>query len=186
MLLATLARVSREITSTSARSGKTALLAELFRAAEPDDVPIAIAYLAGRLPQGRIGIGWSLLKEPVAPAAEPSLTLGDVDAALTAFAAVAGRGAQAQRGSLVRELMASATADEQRFLTGLLTGEVRLGALDALAAEGLAAAAGAPAAAVRRAVMLGGSLVEVGRALLARGPAALAEFSLRVGRGVPP
>ncbi|MEN8651376.1 ATP-dependent DNA ligase [Streptomyces sp. 21So2-11] len=186
MLLATLARVSQEITSTSARSGKTALLAELFRAAEPDDVPIAIAYLAGRLPQGRIGIGWSLLSEPVAPATGPSLTLREMDATLTAFAAVSGRGAQAERGGLVRELMRSATAGEQRFLTGLLTGEVRQGALDALAAEGLAAAAEAPAAAVRRAVMLGGSLVEVGRALLSRGPAALAEFSLRVGRGVPP
>lgn len=186
MLLVTLARVSREIASTSARSRKTALLAELFRSAGPDDVPIVIPYLAGRLPQGRIGIGWSLLREPVAPAAEPTLTVGGVDSALTGFAGVSGPGAQARRGRLVRELMAAATDEEQRFLIGLLTGEVRQGALDALAAEGLAAAASVPAADVRRAVMLGGSLVEVGRALLARGPAALAEFSLRVGRAVPP
>lgn len=186
MLLATLARVSREIASTSARSRKTALLAELFRSAGPDDVPIVIPYLAGRLPQGRIGIGWSLLREPVAPAAEPTLTVRDVDAALTAFAGVAGRGSQAERGRLVRELMAAATEEEQRFLFGLLTGEVRQGALDALAAEGLAAAASVPAADVRRAVMLGGSLVAVGQALLAGGPAALADFSLQVGRAVPP
>ncbi|MET9508801.1 ATP-dependent DNA ligase [Streptomyces flavidovirens] len=186
MLLATLARVSLEIASTSARSRKTALLAELFRSAGPDDVPIVIPYLAGRLPQGRIGIGWSLLREPVTPADSPTLTVREVDAVLTAFAGVAGAGSQAQRARLVQELMGAATVEEQKFLFGLLTGEVRQGALDALAAEGLAAAASVPAADVRRAVMLGGSLVEVGRALLSEGPAALAEFSLQVGRAVPP
>lgn len=55
MLLHRLARVSREVAATSARSRKTALLAELFRAAEPEDVPVVIPYLAGRLPQG----GWA-------------------------------------------------------------------------------------------------------------------------------
>ncbi|MGW7053990.1 ATP-dependent DNA ligase [Streptomyces sp. NPDC054887] len=186
MLLATLARASREIASTSARSRKTALLAELFRSAGPDDVPIVIPYLAGRLPQGRIGTGWSVLREPVPPAEGPTLTVRDVDATLTAFAGVSGAGAQAERARLVRELLGAATEEEQRFLFGLLTGEVRQGALDALAAEGLAAAAAVPAAEVRRAVMLSGSLVEVGRALLAEGPGALARFRLEVGRAVPP
>lgn len=35
MLLADLARTSREVAATSARSRKTALLAELFRTTEP-------------------------------------------------------------------------------------------------------------------------------------------------------
>lgn len=52
MLLTRLADVSREVAATAARSRKIALLAELFRDAEPDDVPIVIPYLAGRLPQG--------------------------------------------------------------------------------------------------------------------------------------
>ncbi|MFJ6699041.1 ATP-dependent DNA ligase [Streptomyces sp. NPDC091272] len=186
MLLDTLARVSRDVAATSARSKKTALLAELFRAAAPEDVPIVVPYLSGRLPQGRIGIGWNLLREPVPPAAEPALTVAAVDASLTAFAAVAGRGAQTERVRLVHELMSAATREEQHFLTGLLTGEVRQGALDALAAEGLATAAGAAPADVRRAVMLGGSLTTVGRALLAEGPEALARFTLQVGRAVPP
>ncbi len=42
MLLARSAQVSREVAATSARSEKTALLAELFREAEADDVPIVI------------------------------------------------------------------------------------------------------------------------------------------------
>jgi DNA ligase-1 len=84
------------------------------------------------------------------------------------------------------ELMAACTAEEQRFLFGLLTGEVRQGALDAVAVEGLAQATGAPSADVRRAVMLAGSLQTVAQALLAEGPAALDAFRLTVGRPVLP
>ncbi|MEU6684005.1 ATP-dependent DNA ligase [Streptomyces sp. NPDC046832] len=186
MLLHRLARVSQEVAATSARSRKTALLAELFRDAEAEDVPIVIPYLAGRLPQGRIGVGWKVLSRPVAPAAEPGLTVREVDARLAELAEVSGPGSQAERTRLVGELMGAATEDEQRFLLGLLTGEVRQGALDAVAVEGLAQATGAPSADVRRAVMLAGSLQAVAEALLADGPAALERFRLTVGRPVLP
>ncbi|MEV8592227.1 ATP-dependent DNA ligase [Streptomyces sp. NPDC052012] len=186
MLLTRLARVSQEVAATSARSRKIALLAELFREAEAEDVPIVIPYLAGRLPQGRLGVGWKVLSRPVAPAAEPTLTVREVDALLTTLGKVAGPGSQAERARLVGELMGAATEDEQRFLFGLITGEVRQGALDAVAVEGLAQATGAPPDAVRRAVMLAGSLQTVAEALLAHGPEALERFRLTVGRPVLP
>ncbi|MFF4360939.1 ATP-dependent DNA ligase [Streptomyces sp. NPDC001604] len=186
MLLVRLAQVSQEVAATSARSRKIALLAELFRDAEADDVPIVIPYLAGRLPQGRLGVGWKVLSRPVAPAAEPTLTVREVDALLGELGKVSGTGSQAERARLVGELMGAATEDEQRFLLGLLTGEVRQGALDAVAVEGLAQATGAPSADVRRAVMLAGSLQTVAQALLAEGPAALDRFRLTVGRPVLP
>ncbi|MFG2372297.1 ATP-dependent DNA ligase [Streptomyces sp. NPDC048504] len=186
MLLTRLAHVSQEVAATSARSRKIALLAELFRDAEADDVPIVIPYLAGRLPQGRLGIGWKVLSRPVEPASEPTLTVREVDARLTGLGKVSGAGSQAERARLVGELMGAATADEQRFLFGLITGEVRQGALDAVAVEGLAEATGAPATDVRRAVMLAGSLQTVAEALLADGPDALDRFHLTVGRPVLP
>ncbi|WP_217143693.1 ATP-dependent DNA ligase [Streptomyces sp. AC627_RSS907] len=186
MLLARLAQVSRDVAATSARSRKTALLAELFREAEAEDVPVVIPYLAGRLPQGRIGVGWKVLSRRVEPAAEPTLTVREVDARITRLGAVSGAGAQAERTRLVGELMGAATEDEQRFLFGLLTGEVRQGALDAVAVEGLAGATGAASADVRRAVMLAGSLQTVAEALLAEGPGALDRFRLTVGRPVLP
>ncbi|WP_371551787.1 ATP-dependent DNA ligase [Streptomyces sp. NBC_00554] len=186
MLLSRLAHVSQEVAATSARSRKTALLAELFRDADADDVPIVIPYLAGRLPQGRLGIGWKILSTPVSPASEPTLTVREVDARLTELGGVSGTGSQAERARLVGELMAAATEGEQRFLYGLLAGEVRQGALDAVAVEGLAQATGAPAGDVRRAVMLAGSLQTVAQALLSHGPAALDGFRLTVGRPVLP
>lgn len=186
MLLARLAQVSQEVAATSARSKKIALLAELFREAEPEDVPIVIPYLAGRLPQGRLGVGWKVLSRPVTPATEPSLTVQDVDALFTELGKVSGTGSQAERARLVGDLMGAATKDEQRFLFGLISGEVRQGALDAVATEGLAQATAAPSADVRRAVMLAGSLQTVAEALLTDGPAALARFRLTVGRPVLP
>lgn len=186
MLLAELAQVSQAVAATSARSRKVDLLAALFRDTGPDDVPVVIPYLAGRLPQGRIGIGWRTLGGPVPPAAEATLTVTGVDAELTALAATSGPGSQALRRERLRALFGAATEDEQSFLRALLTGEVRQGALDAVAADALARAAQASPADVRRAVMLAGSLQEVARALLADGPGALAAFRLTVGRPIQP
>ncbi|MER7759804.1 ATP-dependent DNA ligase [Streptomyces sp. NPDC097619] len=186
MLLAEVARVSREVAGTAARSRKTELLAALFAAAPPEEAPLVIAYLSGRLPQGRIGVGWRLLADPVPPAERPTLTVTGTDAALSGLAAVSGAGAVAERRRRVAELLGAATAPEQDLLRGLISGEVRQGALDAAALEGVAAAAGVPAAAVRRAVMLAGALPPVARALLAEGPSALDAFTLTVGRPVQP
>ncbi|MGY3684237.1 ATP-dependent DNA ligase [Streptomyces sp. TE33382] len=186
MLLARLAEVSLAVAATSARTAKVALLAELFRDAGPDDVPIVIPYLAGRLPQGRLGIGWRTLGGPVSPAAAPTLTVAAVDARLSELGALSGPGSRAARQEVLRALFGAATADEQHFLRALLTGEVRQGALDAVAVDALARAAGAPPAGVRRAVMLAGPLQDVARALLADGPDALGTFRLTVGRPVQP
>ncbi|MET9954249.1 ATP-dependent DNA ligase [Streptomyces sp. NPDC006339] len=190
MLLARVADVSGQVAATAARSRKTGLLAELFAEAEPEESPLVIAYLSGRLPQGRIGVGWSVIKNvlppAVPPAPSPALTLADTDAAMTALAAVSGAGAQARRTGLVRDLLAAATLPEQEFLLRLLSGEVRQGALDAVALEGVAKAAAVPAEELRRAVMLEGSLPRVARAVLAEGPAALERFTLRVGSPVQP
>ncbi|MFE1556407.1 ATP-dependent DNA ligase [Streptomyces sp. NPDC058734] len=186
MLLAEVARVSREVAGTSARSRKTALLAELFAAAPAEEAALVIAYLSGRLPQGRPGVGWRTLAQDTAPAAEPALTVTAVDAAVAELAAVAGPGAQAERRRIVAGLLGAATADEQRFLRSLLSGEVRQGALDAVALEGAAKAAGVPAAELRRAVMLDGSLPRTAAAVLAGGAEALRGVTLRIGQPVQP
>ncbi|MFD9568608.1 ATP-dependent DNA ligase [Streptomyces sp. NPDC059982] len=186
MLLAEVARVSREVAGTAARSRKTALLAELFAAAPAEEAGLVISYLSGRLPQGRPGVGWRTLGRDAPPAPGPTLTVGAVDAAVAELAAVAGPGARAERDRIVDALLGAATADEQRFLRSLLSGEVRQGALDAVALEGVAKAAGVPAADLRRAVMLDGSLPRVAAAVLAEGAAALRGVTLRVGQPVQP
>ena len=145
-----------------------------------------MSWLSGELPQRQIGVGWAALRTLPAPAAEPSLSVADVDAAFSAIGAVAGKGSQARRAELIGDLFAAATEPEQVFLRRLLGGELRQGALAGVMADAVARAGGIPATAVRRAAMLGGDLPGVAAAALTGGAAALADFTLRVGRPVGP
>jgi DNA ligase-1 len=186
VLLAEIAGVSRAVATTSARLAKIETLAAALREAGPLEVPIAVAYLSGELPQRQIGIGWAALRDGFTPADTPSLTLSDVDTALGAIGAVSGKGSTATRKALVSELFGRATVGEQQFLYGLLSGELRQGALEGVMTEAVARAAAVPVAEVRRAVMLRGSLGAVAAAALSGGSAALGEFGLEVGRAVRP
>jgi ATP-dependent DNA ligase I len=186
VLLAQIAEVSRAVATTSARLAKIDALAAALREAGPVEVPIAVAYLSGELPQRQIGVGWAALRGGFTPAATPSLTLSDVDSAFSAIGAVSGQGSAAARKSLVGQLFERATADEQQFLFGLLSGELRQGALEGVMTEAVARAASVPVEEVRRAVMLRGSLGAVAAAALAGGSEALREFGLEVGRPVRP
>jgi DNA ligase-1 len=71
-------------------------------------------------------------------------------------------------------------------LGGLIVREVRQGALEGLLVEAVAAAAGVPTDAVRRAVMMAGDLPRVAAAALTGGPAGLVEFGLEAFRPVRP
>ena len=82
--------------------------------------------------------------------------------------------------------MGAATEPEQEFLSRLLIGELRQGALEGSVVEGVAAAAGVPAAQVRRALMLEGDLGTVAAAAIADGEAGLRRFGLTVLRPVYP
>ncbi|GAA4496064.1 ATP-dependent DNA ligase [Actinoallomurus oryzae] len=186
VLLTDIAETSGAVAATSARLAKRELLADRLRRAAPDEVAIAVAYLSGELPQRQIGVGWAALRERPSPAAEATLTLAEVDAAFTTIGRVSGKGSVATRKALLAELFARATADEHGFLLRLLSGELRQGALDGVMADAIAAAAGVPAAEVRRAVMFRGSLGAVAEAALTSGREGLRAFGLEVGRPVKP
>jgi DNA ligase-1 len=152
--------------------------------------------------QGRTGIGWRTLSGlDVEPAAEPSLSVDDVEATLDRLAAMAGSGTGvgARRSAELTSLLGAATADEGRFLVRLLGGELRQGALEGLMIEAVAAAATlaseatgsrveVPADAVRRAFMLSGRLPTTAvAALTSPDPvAALGTIGLEVMRPVRP
>ncbi len=186
MLLSEITETSRAVAATSARRAKVDLLAACLRDADPGETPIAVAYLSGELPQRQIGVGWAALRDRPAPAAGPSLTLREVDAAFTAIGAVSGKGSVTARRRLLGGLFSRATAEEQGFLLRLLSGELRQGALDGVMADAIAAAAKVPAAEVRRAVMFRGSLGAVAAAALEAGLPGLRAFGLEVGRPVKP
>jgi len=187
MLLAQVVETSQRVAETSRRLEKVELLAALLPQLADDEIEPVVAFLCGFTRQGRIGVGSAALRNSaVAPAETAGLEIREVDRAFAALAAVAGRGAEAQRRDLLRALLARAIAAEQRFLTGLLFGEIRQGALEGVMVEALARASGAGADEVRRAVMLAGDIARVARSVLQLGPAGLAPYTIQLFRPVQP
>jgi DNA ligase-1 len=192
MLLADLVTTSQLVAETRSRSAKIAALADLLRRLGPEEIDPAAAWLSGNLRQGRIGLGGAAVRDArpeglaQSHSAEPSLTVGEVDATFERIAGISGAGSTAERGRLLSGLLARATQSEQDFLVRLIFGELRQGALAGLMAEALAAAAAVPADEVRRALMLAGELPAVARAVLTEGRPALARFQLQLFRPLQP
>jgi DNA ligase-1 len=190
VLFAEVAATSVAVAATSGRRAKVALLAgalkTLAETEDPRAVEAGAAYLAGEMRQRQIGVGWASLRDVPPPAPVATLSVRDVDARLAELGTVTGVGSQARRRALVHGLYAALTADEQRLLSGIISGEVRQGAQAGLLADAIASAAGVPIATVRRALLLSGDLKTVAAAALTGGVGALGEFRLTVGRPLAP
>ena len=186
VLLEELARTSAAVAGTSSRLAKVRALADTLRRLRAEEVPVAVAYLSGELPHAPIGVGWAALRELPEPARTSTLELLDVDATLRRIGGASGAGSQRVRRDLLTELLGRATAEEQRFLAGLLLGELRQGALGGVMVDAVASAAALPATAVRRAYMLSGELGPVATAALAEGEGGLARFRLDLLRPLQP
>jgi DNA ligase 1 len=187
MTFAELVEVSRRVTETSRRTEKTERLAGLLRRLSPEEIEPAVAFLAGAARQGRIGIGSATLRDTMgAPAGQPVLTILDVDRALEEFAGTTGAGSAQRRRERLRSLFGKATGLEQQFLVGLMTGELRQGALEGIMIEALAKAASIRSERVRRAVMIAGDLPQVARVALGEGEAAFSRYDLQLFRPLQP
>jgi DNA ligase-1 len=182
MRLAQVVDTSQRITETSKRLQKTGLLATLLKQLRPEEIEIVVAFLSGRTRQGRIGVGYNTIREASAPPAEtPTIELIDLD---QTFQSIASTGRE--KGRLLHDLLARATQAEQQFITGLILGELRQGALEGIMLEAVAKAAGISLERVRHAAMVAGDVTAVARTLLERGEAGLAEYDVRLFQPVQP
>ena len=186
MLLDRLAETWTAVAATRSRNAKRDLLATALAEAGPGDLEIAVCYLGGALRQRRTGLGWRGLADFPTAAAEPSLTLTEVDAAFATMADLAGSGSATRRSALAAEIFGRATEREQAFLRGLVVGDLRQGAMDALVQEGMARAYGVDPAVLRRAAMLLSSTTAAAHLLVTGGAEALATVGLSVGIPVQP
>jgi ATP-dependent DNA ligase I len=186
VLLARIADTSSAVAASTARLKKIEVLADTLRELRPEEVAVGVAYLSGVLPHAPIGVGWAALRALPPAAAESTLELLGVDAGLRRVGEAAGAGSQQRRRAELAVLLGRATEPEQRFLVGLLLGELRQGAQQGVMADAVARAAGVPAASVRRASMVAGDLREVAVAALREGERGLDRFGLTVLRPLQP
>ena len=183
MKLAALVATSAAVAQASGRNAKRDALASCLTALEPGEVVPAVHYLSGSLPQGRVGIGPSLLRRcaGIPAATTPAIEVADLDRTLDELAKAKGKGVAAARQELLRKLFAGATAAERRFLIPLFIGELRQGALEGVMVEAIAKAWQAAASEVRRAFMLSGDLAATASIAATAGEAGLRQVRLRVG-----
>src|ERR687891_641940 len=158
-LLAELVAASEDVASTSSRSRKVAILAELLRRLDASEVPIAVGLLSGVPRQGRVGVGYSTISGiESGSASEASLTVADLDRAIAEIRGESGSGSAAKRRQILGDLLGRATEQEANFVKRLFTGELRQGALAGLMVDAIAKAAGVSGEIARRALMLSGDL----------------------------
>ncbi len=188
MRLSDMTETSAAVAAASGRLEKVERLAQFLRRTPPGEVEMAVAFLSGSPAQGRIGVAGSLLAavRSTPPAQQSSLNLHDVDLAFGRIATTIGRGSTATKTEQLRQLLRRATAGEQDFLTRLLFGELRQGALEGVLLEAVARAANIPAGRIRRAAMVAGSLPTVARAALAQGEPAVSALVVSLFRPVRP
>ncbi len=184
--LAELVSVSNRVAGTSSRTSKIHLLADYLERLDLPSVPTAVAFLSGVIPQGALGVGWATISDLPRASTRPGLELADVMDVFDRLGATSGPGSTARSRELVTELMAAATDAEQSFLVGLMTGEIRQGALEGVMVEAVARAADAPAEEVRRALMLNGRVWEVAEMALDPDGDPLSRVGLRLFRPLKP
>ena len=188
MRLAKLVDAVAQIRRTTQKSEKVRLLADTLLLGRAREIELAAFYLSGSLPQGKIGVGWSLIQQALAggESSAEALTLQDVDDAISRLAGEQGAGSTERRGAELGRLFSRATADERRFLSQLLIGEIRQGALEGLLLEAIARAAHLPSSDIRQASMFVPSIGVLARAALEEGAIGIGRFSLRLFAPVAP
>src|SRR5215211_3495698 len=186
-LLAEVVSASSDVTATSSRSRKVVILAALLGRLDPSEVAPAVGFLAGVPRQGRIGVGYSTIYAVErAPAGDPSLSVGDLDLAVSDLQAMTGPGSGARRRQLLGDLLGRATDQEADFVRRLLTGGLRQGALAGLMIDAVARAAGVSGEIARRALMLSGDLSRTAEIAIAEGEAGLREVGFEIFRPILP
>lgn len=175
------------VRATRSRLAKTEAVRSLLLEAHVDDVAIAVSFLSGVLPQGRIGMGWAAVGA-VDVSARPasSISLDQVDATFSAIKETSGAGSKKAKHDLLAGLLSQATEPEQEFLKRLLLGGLRQGALEAVVSDAVAKASEIDPALVRRAAMVSGDLSEVADQALRHGASALEQFKLKLFTALQP
>jgi DNA ligase 1 len=186
-LFADVVLASSQVAETSSRSRKVAILSELLRRLDAAEVPIVTGFLSGVPRQGRVGVGYSMVYAAQSkPSTAASLTVSEVDGAITELQQTTGSGSGANRRQLLESLLGRATADEAEFIRRLFTGGLRQGALAGIMIDAVAKAAEVPTVLARRALMLSGELGRTAAIALTTGAEGLEAVGFEIFQPVMP
>lgn len=186
MRLAELVDAVTRVHATNKKSEKVRILADtLFLARARGIGPTALSYRIAppsqsrsRLESHSTGGGRRILGG--------TFGITEVDDAINRLAGEQGAGSTERRATEIGRLFSRATVDERCFLSQLLIGEIRQGALEGLLLEAIARATHLPPSDVRHASLFVPSVGVLARAALEEGAIGIGRFSLGLFTPVAP
>jgi len=186
--LAEIVAASQDVAATRSRKQKTERLAKLLGQLEPPEVRPTVGFIRGELRQGKLGVGYRVLQQLPGPNAsiDATVTAVELDAIFQELSQLAGKGSNKRRDELLGGLFERLSPSERDFVTRLMLGELRQGALEALVVDALGQATNIAAPLLRRAMLFAGDATEVAVRALTGGESALAELSVELFRPLRP
>jgi DNA ligase-1 len=188
LFLKDLVDISEKVGTTPKKKEKVSLLAQFFRRAREKEISLAVFYLSGELPQGRLGIGWAMLQEASKGwSFQPNpLSLIDLDLSLESIAQEKGSGSSRRKVQSLREVLSRSTEREKEFLAKLIMGEIRQGALEGLVLEALAQTTSLSIDLLQRSLMFSGNIGEVAKTGIEEGASGLSRFQPKLFHPISP
>ncbi len=188
-----LVAVSEQLVAHRSRSKKSELLCACLQTLSMSELPVAVKYLCGELPQGKIGIGYAAIRKVLSSLPSESelqstedMSLLNVDGVFAELSGVKGAGATKRRAELLARLFANQSDRGRGFLVKLILGEMRHGAVEGVMSDAIAKATKIDQRVVRKATMLSGDLARVAVSARNEGEAGVRAFGLQLFRPVQP
>jgi len=183
------ASACRQIEATSKRKQKVEVLATFLRSLHSDEVIPAVTFFSGRAFPGAdervLDVGgrtiWRMNRKSnqstlvVRPA-----TLLDVYETFDRIAKTTGLGSRQRKEALVETLLGRLGASDTEYLLRIIFGEMRIGAVEGIMLDAIAAASNIQIDDVRRAYMLLGDLGHVAKLAVTEGHAGVQELRIEL------
>jgi len=170
------------------------MIAGFLRSLQPEEVPLAVSFLLGRpFPESdervlKLG-GATLWKLPPSRqttlVSEP-LTIKDVFGCFDAIASASGSGSRTKKETLIEGLLGRASGSETTYIFRIISGEMRIGAVEGVVMEAVAESSGLDLDTIQRANMVRGNLGEVATLAMTKGKSILGMLGLHLFTPIKP
>jgi DNA ligase-1 len=189
----TFAQLCEALEATKKRNEKKSLISEFLKKLDTDEIAPSVRFLIGRTfsetDERTLNVGGETLSRTglggQTTLAQKPITLLEVTKTFETIASATGPGSKQKRLLLVESLINRASPLERKYLYRLMSEEMRIGAIEGVAIEGIALASGVDTKTIQRANMLLGSLGEVAKLALT-GTGKLSEIGLTIFNPVKP
>jgi DNA ligase-1 len=179
--------VCRSLESTTKRTEKVVHLVAFLKSLNPNEIIPAVSFLTGRpFPESdtrSLDVGGQTLwkmdrKSGQATLVARPVTILEIYDTFDKIATASGTGSRQRKERLIDVLLSRLPEEDAQYLMRVIFGEMRIGAVEGVVLDALAAATSTDPGIVRRAYMLLGDLTQLAETALVKGPIALEEIGV--------